>query len=175
MKVVSTSSNRSSRGRARARARLCACAAVAVLSSGVACSKEQVRGQSAEPAVANLQPPAQTKTPLTPEQRAHELLPMADVQIRDLQDSRDAARDPSATSAIDRQIVAVSHYRDSVLADLAARNRVQLEPDLSNLERAMQSAAVTAPQAAPPAVIRPRTYPTATTSAGGYLTVPPQR
>lgn len=154
---------------------ICAYAAIAALTTGIACSKEPVRSQLAEPAVANSQPPAHAKIPLTPEQRARESLRIADVQIRNLEDSRDRAMDPSVASAIDRQIVDVSRHRDSVLADLAGKDRARLEPDLSNLERAMQSAAVTAPQARPPITIQPGTEPTSTTSAGGYLTLPPQR
>jgi hypothetical protein len=156
---------------------LWAFAAVSVLSTTVACSKEELPSQpAAEPVASTTQalPPAQG--PVTREQRARELLRLANVQIRDLQDSRAAARDPSTASAIDREIVAVSHYRDEVLADLGGKQSSPwLEVDLSNLERAMQSAAVTAPQAAPPAMVQRRTQTRREFSPGGYLLIPPNR
>jgi hypothetical protein len=119
----------------------------------------------------------ETQRPLTREQQAHELLRVADVQIRDLQDSRATAKDLSSVSAIDHQIVTISRGRDSVLADLGGGQPAgRLQADVSNLERAMQSVALTAPQAPlpPPPVVAPaRREPPDLIKPGGSIALPP--
>jgi hypothetical protein len=114
------------------------------------------------------QPPAPTARQR--EERAQELIRLADLQIHDLENSRAAANGRGRTAGIDEQIVAVARYRDTVLSSLAEQSP-SLQEDMSNLERAMQSAALSTPQV--PA-LRPSQPSQDDMRPGGY-TLPPTR
>jgi hypothetical protein len=115
------------------------------------------------------EPQAQVDAP-TAEQRAHELVQAAQIQVRDLEDIRAASTDLPSAVAIDRHIVAVSRQRDAVLADLGEPQSPRLGPDLADLQRAMRSAAAAQPQAPdrPPILQRDR-------GPGGMEALPPAR
>jgi hypothetical protein len=121
--------------------------------------------------------------PRTREERARELIQAAQLQIRDLEDMRAVSTDDAQRLAIDRQIVAVSRLRDAVLADLGGSDAderaytARLDVDLSRLERAMQSAAATAPQAPSPQIppVVPPIGRRDGTPGGGHESMPPYR
>jgi hypothetical protein len=109
--------------------------------------------------------------PLARGERARELVQAAQLQIRDLEDIRAASISDAQGAAIDRQMATVSRLRDAVLADLGT-DTAQLDVDLPRLERAMQSAAATAPAISPalPPIERRDSAP-----GGGYELFPPER
>ena len=111
-----------------------------------------------------------SSTTTTPRARAQELVQAAEIQIRDLEDIRAASTDLATSVAIDQQIVTVSRYRDAVLADLGEPQSLRLDADASNLRRAMQSAAVTQPQAPDIPPIQGQDRP-----PGGAEALPPAR
>jgi hypothetical protein len=157
---------------------------VALVSTTTSCSTHtSTAARQAEPALSEPTAPLATpaaaplaQPPLTREEQTHELLQMAEVQIRDLQDSRAAATDPSRVATIDHQIATVSRYRDSVLADLGGQQpSPRLDADISNLQRAMQTAALTAPQAPLSTPVAPRIEVRPLQKPGGYIAYPPIR
>ena len=108
--------------------------------------------------------------PPTPSERARQLVQAADIQIRDLEDIRAASTDLGRSVAIDQQIVAVSRYRDAVLADLGEPRSPRLDADAANLRRAMQAAGATQPQAPQLPPIQRQDRP-----PGGLEALPPAR
>jgi len=133
------------------------------------CSENTKAAPAAAPppgaAAAEVQAPS-----TTPRARAQELVEAAEIQIRDLEDIRAASNDLATSVAVDQQIVSVSRYRDAVLADLGEPQSPRLDADASNLRRAMQSAAVTQPQAPDIPLIQGQDRP-----PGGAEALPPAR
>jgi Flp pilus assembly protein TadD len=128
------------------------------------------------------QPPAPTgvtsmqeQAPLlTPQQRVNDTLVAADYQIQTLEEMRGHTNDPGTLGAIDHQVSTITLRRDALLADLSSANWRPDDPrvsaDVTNLEREMQAAAATQPQAPSPPEIQRRG-----SASGGYGSYPPFR
>ncbi|MGA7118606.1 MAG: hypothetical protein WBY94_00840 [Polyangiaceae bacterium] len=152
---------------------LACCGAAAIAGAGIAnCSDAN---STAPPAVA---PPAASgveesqgaEPPPTSREQAQDLVSAAEIQIRDLEGIRAASTDLSTSESLDRQVVAVSRYRDAVLADLGDPQSPRLGTDASNLRRAMESAAAAQPQAPDLPPIQRQDRP-----PGGDIALPPER
>jgi hypothetical protein len=133
---------------------LCFLALAAAPAFALACENEE---NQAPPKVAQ---PQQPQAPSV-EQRARSLLLAADLQLRDLRESRDQITDPDRREAIANQIVALSMGRDRLMGDLAAGgpDTGVLERDLSNLQRVMHAKGAAETQPTRPAPRRPTPQP----------------
>jgi len=121
-------------------------------------------------AAAGVTEPQAQAAPTTPSDRARELVQVAEIQIRDLEDIRASSTDLGRIAAIDGQIVAISRHRDAVLADLGEPQSPRLDADTANLRRAMESAGAVQPQAPQPPPIERLDRP-----PGGPEALPPVR
>jgi hypothetical protein len=105
---------------------------------------------------------------------AADFLVTADLELRDLREMRARATDPAVVDSLDRQINAITRWRDAVQVDRAAPegspSRARLEADMANLERAMAEGAAAEPQAPSPPPIQRRDTPPA-----GSEALPPDR
>ena len=121
--------------------------AVVVLGVGLACSSHPSPSKSA------------AYVP-SPEDRQHELLVAAELEVRNLEGMRLRESDSTRRTAMDRQITDITGWRDALLADLSppggARDESLVRRDMANLERALRASAATQPQvASPPPIARP--------------------
>jgi hypothetical protein len=139
------------------------------------CSHENEQSAASEPrtpthaGVTNAQP-----APRSSVERARELVLAAGLQIQDLRDVRAQADTADKKRAIDREIVALSRWRDQVLIDLTVPSGkpdpARLDADSSNLQRQMRAASATQPQAP---LVRPIRQPEV--PPGGNEAYPPSR
>jgi hypothetical protein len=101
-----------------------------------------------------------TPSGLPARDRNRELLVAANLQLGDLESIRARADEPRTKAVIDRNITAISFWRDTLLADLpsgqVAPDNALVRRDAANLRHAMQLGAATAPQGRfPPPLAQP--------------------